>query len=105
MKLFKLRAIRPQISQINCSEDNEDQPIFEETAEEVLAIQRRSFPLIPTCWNCGTKGHKFVDCVGPRSIFCYGCGAKDAYKPVCSKCTQAGNMTKDLSSRNSQTHP
>lgn len=39
-----------------------------------------------TCWNCDGVGHHWHDCVETRTIFCYGCGLKDTYKPNCSKC-------------------
>lgn len=42
------------------------------------------------CWNCLEMGHTFVDCVAARTVFCYGCGAKNTYKPQCVGCN-AGN--------------
>lgn len=43
------------------------------------------------CWNCDDIGHTFVDCQSnERKIFCYGCGAKNVYKPKCPKCN-SGN--------------
>lgn len=43
------------------------------------------------CWNCDDIGHSFMDCSSTdRKIFCYGCGAKNVYKPTCKKCS-AGN--------------
>lgn len=41
---------------------------------------------VPKCWNCDEPGHLWVDCLKDRSIFCYGCGAKNTYKPNCEKC-------------------
>lgn len=38
------------------------------------------------CWNCENVGHRYQDCLKPRRIFCYGCGAVDTYKPSCPKC-------------------
>lgn len=44
------------------------------------------------CWNCDDIGHSFSDCQSRnRNIFCYGCGAKQVYKPKCSKCNP-GNL-------------
>lgn len=44
------------------------------------------------CWNCDEMGHAFVDCeVATKNVFCYGCGAKNVYKPSCPKCQQ-GNL-------------
>lgn len=43
----------------------------------------------PICWNCDDIGHTFQDCqVATRNVFCYGCGAKNTYRPNCSRCTQ-----------------
>lgn len=38
------------------------------------------------CWNCDQPGHFWDDCVRERTIFCYGCGTKNVYKPQCSNC-------------------
>ncbi|XP_059221257.1 uncharacterized protein LOC131995948 [Stomoxys calcitrans] len=38
------------------------------------------------CWNCDNIGHTWQDCLEDRTIFCYGCGAKNVYKPQCARC-------------------
>lgn len=38
------------------------------------------------CWNCDEIGHHWHDCLRDRTIFCYGCGAKNVYKPNCVDC-------------------
>lgn len=44
------------------------------------------------CWNCDEMGHTFADCeVATRNVFCYGCGAKNTYRPSCTKC-KTGNF-------------
>lgn len=43
---------------------------------------------LPKCWNCEQPGHHWEDCLCDRSIFCYGCGANNIYKPQCGKCSQ-----------------
>lgn len=63
---------------------------------EVAEINRnagpRPSPEYVICWNCDDIGHTFVDCQSPvRNVFCYGCGAKNTYRPKCSKCS-SGNM-------------
>lgn len=51
------------------------------------------------CWNCDDIGHTFYDCQNPeRKIFCFGCGAKNIYKPKCGRCNPGnakpgGNQT------------
>lgn len=48
-------------------------------------------PRVPiTCWNCKESGHSFADCIAARTIFCYGCGAENVYRPNCSRC-KTGN--------------
>lgn len=39
------------------------------------------------CWNCRGAGHRYQDCLAERTIFCYGCGAPQTYKPSCRKCS------------------
>lgn len=40
------------------------------------------------CWNCDEGGHTYQDCiVATRNIFCYGCGAKNVYRPQCKRCS------------------
>lgn len=38
------------------------------------------------CWNCDTIGHRYRECLAPRRVFCYGCGARDRYKLKCTNC-------------------
>lgn len=46
------------------------------------------------CWNCDDIGHTFQDCqVATRNVFCYGCGAKNTYRPNCAKCAQGNAKT------------
>lgn len=41
-----------------------------------------------TCWNCRLIGHRYQDCIAERSVFCYGCGEPQTYKPNCRKCNR-----------------
>lgn len=38
------------------------------------------------CWNCRQSGHRYQECLANRTVFCYGCGTPDTYKPNCKKC-------------------
>lgn len=40
------------------------------------------------CWNCDEDGHYWDMCLKERNIFCYGCGAKNVYKPQCVNCSK-----------------
>lgn len=52
-----------------------------------------------TCWNCDQLGHHWQDCLYDRTVFCYGCGAKQVYKPNCLKCNaKRQNSSKNLKS-------
>lgn len=65
--------------------------------EEVSATNRKaaSGQSLVTCWNCDDIGHSFKECtVATRNVFCYGCGAKNMYKPNCLRCSQ-GNFRQD----------
>lgn len=67
-------------------------------AERVASIHQRSTGSHPNmeCWNCGAKGHRFVECRKPRKRFCYGCGKEDTLKKNCTSC-----RPKNLQSRES----
>lgn len=55
--------------------------------DSVEAILNRT-PAELVCWNCDTVGHCYQDCeVATRNVFCYGCGAKNVYRPQCPRCT------------------
>lgn len=73
-----------------------DRNMINKTETDICAVQHSQHSL--TCWNCDEKGNSFFDCMEPRQIFCYGCGAKGVYKPTCSKCSRksSGNGLKDV---------
>lgn len=56
------------------------------------------------CWNCDGTGHFWDDCVQERRVFCYGCGAKNMYKPNCLKCS-AKKVSKNFMRQNSIINP
>lgn len=66
---------------------------------EVNAMDTSNF--VAKCWNCDQAGHHWQDCLEDRSIFCYGCGAKDTYKPKCPKCSarRSKNFTSHVPER------
>lgn len=43
------------------------------------------------CWNCRRTGHSYSDCRSPKSLFCYGCGRPDTFKPKCPACNPASS--------------
>lgn len=41
---------------------------------------------MPTCWNCGLKGHHYNACTQRKTLFCFGCGTRGVVKSRCSTC-------------------
>lgn len=79
----------------DCVEDNFSTQ-FEEEGEAVSAISL-------CCWNCQKPGHRYQDCLADRTIFCYGCGTPDTYKPSCKKCNSKNGRPSALKSAQRQT--
>lgn len=75
---------RRQISEVDTEVDITNATGAEHGESSVNAIQQHD--TIVKCWNCDQTGHHWEDCLQDRYIFCYGCGAKNTYKPQCSKC-------------------
>jgi len=94
IKSFKPRPIRSYVSELTKDTEAVIQDDNLEPIEEVFAIQRKTSL---TCWNCKQPGHRFDDCLEPRTIFCFGCGTKDIFKPRCPKCNPTGNQSADVS--------
>lgn len=62
-------------------------PITDTDLENDLSVEAlNTGPVVSKCWNCQEPGHFWEDCLKERSVFCYGCGAKNTYKPNCPKC-------------------
>lgn len=74
-------AQRRQVADIEFEENGGN---LEELSQNVDALHKPN--LINRCWNCDEIDHKWQDCLQDRSIFCYGCGAKNIYKPNCTEC-------------------
>lgn len=80
---YNLRPTQKHISELEL--DDKD----EELLGNVSTINKNSNI---TCWNCKKQGHAFVDCLEERSIFCYGCGTENVFKPNCTQCKNQGNL-------------
>jgi len=52
--------------------------------DEIARKKKPSAPAI--CWNCRRENHSFRDCLENRTVFCYGCGEPNVYRPECQKC-------------------
>lgn len=61
-------------------------PVIDPRAQ-VSALQGDRFTDC-VCWNCEERGHTYQDCcVATRNVFCYGCGARNVYRPQCMRCS------------------
>lgn len=78
------RQSRAQVSELEREEDS----LGEDEGLEIAEVNEF------VCWNCRNTGHKFDVCLAERSIFCYGCGAANTYKPQCAKCNSKNLNTK-----------
>lgn len=85
-------APRRNVAEIDIEEEY---TLDSETTHAVDAFQKNEFN--SKCWNCDSTGHHWQDCLEERTIFCYGCGDKNVYKPNCSKClSRKQNASKNL---------
>lgn len=75
---------RPAPVQRRISEIDVDSEIDLETPTDLLDECIAEINLI--CWNCRQSGHRYQDCLADRTVFCYGCGKADTYKPSCKNC-------------------
>lgn len=72
--------IQRRIAEIEPDFNESEHELPEEANLEISAIS-----LI--CWNCKKTGHRYQDCLAERTVFCYGCGSPDTYKPSCRRCS------------------
>lgn len=84
---------RPTIHQVECEDDNAEDPITSDDLEEIYALKAKigkSFgrpkpnldnsgekPKQVLCWNCQRVGHLRKDCDKRKTIFCHICGLTD----------------------------
>lgn len=60
---------------------------------KLASLQARTLPQKSIkCWNCNNQGHRFATCPEPRTLFCYGCGARDTKKSTCTNCKHPKNV-------------
>lgn len=74
------------------SEIDDDRDCVMEGDEDTLKVEAvHGSTTNMKCWNCEELGHHWQECLSDRRIFCYGCGAKDIYKPNCIDCRNRRN--------------
>lgn len=69
---------------------DQEVPYVDDTSDNFVEAVHRTDSTF-TCWNCGEAGHHWQDCLKDRTVFCYGCGLKDTYKPNCLRCASRKN--------------
>lgn len=78
----------------------DEQPIQEVVQEVRTNVSLKDDEKPEGCFNCKAIDHKYKDCIQPRTIFCYGCGKPNVYRPQCPKCG-SGNGSLSNSNNNS----
>lgn len=68
------------------AEVEHEDPLRNTEAEYLFEVTQKNNDFTYKCWNCDKSGHHWQDCLESRTIFCYGCGSKNVYKPQCAKC-------------------
>ncbi|XP_051860062.1 uncharacterized protein LOC127565466 [Drosophila albomicans] len=76
---------RPQINEVSVQAELATGSDREE--DESFAVEA----VIISCWNCRKPGHHYQDCKAERTVFCYGCGDADTYRPSCRKCISSAS--------------
>ena len=76
---------------------NEDSLIQQEDSEQVNEFVRsnsdQSSDRIQGCYNCKSLEHKYKDCMAPKTIFCFGCGKPEVFRPKCPRCNPGNLIT------------
>lgn len=87
------RTTKARIAEMTAPENDMGGTVSTNSEVEVCLVQHNI-----KCWNCGKIGHTYWDCMETRTVFCYGCGAKDIYRPTCTNCAKGdqGNGQKDV---------
>lgn len=73
---------RRNVSEVIYKEELEQDSLIDQVDAVSHSAQTRF-----TCFNCKEPGHHWEDCTKERTIFCYGCGLENVYKPQCTKCS------------------
>lgn len=85
---------RRHMAEINTHETDDDSNP-DNKKNFIEALQKTE--LSSKCWNCDVPGHFWQDCTQVRTVFCYGCGIKNIYKPNCVNCNcKKQNISKNL---------
>lgn len=69
-----------RVSELEEIENSDMGELLDSASDEVSALNFN-------CWNCHQLGHRYQDCLSDRTVFCYGCGSPNVYKPTCPKCS------------------
>lgn len=88
---------RRQLNEVGINTESMEE---EDEMFEVDGITKNLGTAKVECWNCREEGHRFFDCLADRSVFCYGCGTPQVYKPNCTKCNPGNSPKSEASNSN-----
>lgn len=82
--------LRRNVNELQCDDD-----LSENLDYEIDEVSKTSVKGKVLCWNCKGEGHRYYDCLEERTVFCYGCGAPDIYRPKCPDCSSGNSKASE----------
>ena len=83
--------------------DHVDVEIVENQSDQVCEFREKKN--LNPCYNCKEIGHIYKDCLAPKTIFCYGCGLSNVYKPQCPKCNPGNSQASSSNNTSLRSRP
>ena len=80
----KFNKYKKNISALESNEENVSQNSDSEIEISIDAINTDD----KLCFNCHQPGHFWDSCTSPKTVFCFGCGKPNTYRPQCEFCNQ-----------------
>ena len=96
------RNPKKHINEIDSTDDNS---VFhaedtDHVNEFVRSNSDQNSDRIQGCFNCKSLDHRYKDCMAPKTVFCFGCGKPDVFRPKCPRCNP-GNLQSSSSNNTS----
>lgn len=82
-----------------------DEVVVSEDVESLIDENDQIAAIGLNCWNCHQPGHRYQECLSDRTVFCYGCGTPDTYKPNCKNCNSKNCRSSAQTSAQKQRKP
>lgn len=77
----------------------------DDDVEHSIEVNEQIAAIGLNCWNCHQPGHRYQECLANRTVFCYGCGTPDTYKPNCKICNSKNFRSSAQTSAQKQRKP